>query len=164
MAFWQTSAAFRRNYQVSGRDYQAGAAASRHLWRMKKFIVITGLILLLAIMGQAGYMTRPPETQTLEQAAAASCLRQAASVRKLVELSREAGVSPDTLQVWEFAICTSREEAVLKEEVRRGFRRAFAPEKIQKPEQTPEEKRCPPSYWMTGDGCQKSIAAGGLSR
>jgi hypothetical protein len=83
------------------------------------------------------------ERQTLEEAAKATCFKQRSSVRDLVERVRAMppGGTVEMLETMEFSFCVGREEAVLKEEVRRGLRPAFKGQAEQEAQEAAERER-----------------------
>jgi long-subunit acyl-CoA synthetase (AMP-forming) len=82
-------------------------------------------------------------SQTLEEAAKATCFKQRSSVRDLVERVRAMppGGTVEMLETMEFSFCVGREEAVLKEEVRRGLRPAFKGQAEQEAREAAERER-----------------------
>jgi hypothetical protein len=159
-----------------------------------------GLLVIALVIGSAVFglgvsplatpvtpTTRTSEvSQTLEEAAKATCFKQRSSVRDLVERVRAMppGGTVEMLETMEFSFCVGREEAVLKEEVRRGLRPAFKGQAEQEAREAAERERasrpetdaeyfartgfhygprtganaiaqCAPPHHMTRDGCQR---------
>jgi long-subunit acyl-CoA synthetase (AMP-forming) len=81
-------------------------------------------------------------SQTLEEAAKEACFKRRPSVRDLVERARAIhGATPDELERAQFWLCVGQEEAVLKEEVRRGLRPAFKGQAEQEAREAAERER-----------------------
>jgi hypothetical protein len=141
------------------------------------------LVLLFAILA-IGVANRPNANapplkadelspKTREETAEDSCRGQGSSIRRLVAISQQTGFSTEVIEGLEFAFCVAREKAVLKEEVRRRLRPAFAEDEKEKAEQAEQEQReakikaqaampqndpgaaalCPKPRRMTRDGC-----------